>query len=100
MPMVRDYAMLKGITVAPSIRRSHSRMIPVLGGVSIYVSLLLTLLIIFPYLFLSAESENSIQIYYFGFASSLLFTVGIIDDMYGLKPRFKFFFQLLCVHFF
>ena len=95
VPMVRDYAKLKDITVAPSIRRSHSRKIPVLGGVSIYVSLLLTLLIIFPYLFLSAKSENSIQIYYFSFASSLLFTVGIIDDMYGLKPRFKLFFQLL-----
>ena len=95
VPMFRKYARLKSITVAPSIRRSHSRKIPVLGGASIYVSLLLTLLIIFQYLFLSAESENSIQIYYFGFASSLLFTVGIIDDMYGLKPRLKLFFQLL-----
>ena len=95
VPILRKFALAKDIIAVPSIRRSHTNKIPVLGGVSIYFVLFFTILIISQYLILIIEIERFIQLYYFGFASSILFSVGLIDDVYGLKPRIKLFFQLL-----
>ena len=95
VPIFRKFALEKDIIAVPSIRRSHTNKIPVLGGVSIYFVLFFTILIISQYLILIIEIERFIQLYYFGFASSVLFSVGLIDDVYGLKPRIKLFFQLI-----
>ena len=95
VPIFRKFALEKDIIAVPSIRRSHTNKIPVLGGVSIYFVLFFTVLTISQYLILIIEIERFIQLYYFGFASSILFSVGLIDDVYGLKPRIKLFFQLL-----
>ena len=97
VPILRKFALAKDIIAVPSIRRSHTNKIPVLGGVSIYFVLFFTVLTISQYLILiiEIEIERFIQLYYFGFASSILFSVGLIDDVYGLKPRIKLFFQLL-----
>ena len=95
VPIFRKFALAKDIIAVPSIRRSHTNKIPVLGGVSIYFVLFFTVLTISQYLILIIEIERFIQLYYFGFASSILFSVGLIDDVYGLKPRIKLFFQLL-----
>jgi len=95
VPIFRKFALAKDIIAVPSIRRSHTNKIPVLGGVSIYFVLFFTILIVSQYLILIIEIERFIQLYYFGFASSILFSVGLIDDVYGLKPRIKLFFQLL-----
>jgi len=98
IPIFRKFALEKGIIAVPSIRRSHTNKIPVLGGVSIYFVLFFTILIISQYLILIIEIERFIQLYYFGFAASILFSVGLIDDVYGLKPRIKLFFQLLAAY--
>ena len=95
LPIFRKFALEKDIIAVPSIRRSHTNKIPVLGGVSIYFVLFFTILIVSQYLILIIEIERFIQLYYFGFASSILFSVGLIDDVYGLKPRIKLFFQLI-----
>jgi len=95
VPIFRKFALEKDIIAVPSIRRSHTKKIPVLGGVSIYFVLFFTILITSQYLILIIKIERFIQLYYFGFASSILFSVGLIDDVYGLKPRIKLFFQLL-----
>lgn len=95
LPIFRKFALEKDIIAVPSIRRSHRNKIPVLGGVSIYFVLFFTILIVSQYLILIIEIERFIQLYYFGFASSILFSVGLIDDVYGLKPRIKLFFQLI-----
>ena len=95
LPIFRKFALEKDIIAVPSIRRSHTNKIPVLGGLSIYFVLFFTILIVSQYLILIIEIERFIQLYYFGFASSILFSVGLIDDVYGLKPRIKLFFQLL-----
>ena len=95
VPIFRKFALAKDIIAVPSIRRSHTNKIPVLGGVSIYFVLFFTILVVSQYLILIIEIERFIQLYYFGFAASILFSVGLIDDVYGLKPRIKLFFQLL-----
>ena len=95
LPLFRRYALLKDITATPSIRRSHTNNIPLLGGLAIYSSLVLTITIIIQYLIFTIGKEYIIQIYYLGFASSILLSVGLIDDTYGLKPQIKLFFQLL-----
>ena len=95
LPLFRRYALLKNITATPSIRRSHRKNVPLLGGLAIYSSLVLTITMIIQYVIVTIGKEYIIQIYYLGIASSILLFVGLIDDTYGLKPRIKLSFQLL-----
>lgn len=90
VPVVIYYSEKKGLVDEPNARKIHSHPIPRLGGVAIWVSTMLTFLFLiilsyYPY----GSLLSGILL-----GSSLMFLLGLIDDIYGLDAKFKLFIQL------
>ncbi len=79
-PLCRWAALRFSILDVPDARKKHGAPTPLLGGVAIYVA------------FISSMMINNIidrQVLAILLASSLLFLVGLIDDIKGLKARIR-----------
>ncbi len=69
----------------PDKRKTHTGNIPLIGGISIYVPVLLSLIFI----------EAPIEILIIYFTSSILLIIGVFDDKYDLGVLTRFFFQIV-----
>lgn len=89
IPPVIRIAKLKHLFDEPSEdRKIHIFKTPNLGGVAIFVSILLTICLLIPF--------NSIpHINYIIASSIILFALGLKDDLVGLSPFIKFMAQIL-----
>ena len=90
VPLVIYYSEKKGLVDQPGSRKIHSHPIPRLGGVAIWFSTMLTFLLLivlsyYPY----GSLLSGILL-----GSSLMFLLGLIDDIYGLDAKFKLFIQV------
>lgn len=68
--------------------KQHKSPTPYLGGAAVYLGFLLTLAVVFPF-------DN--QFFLFLVGSSLLFYIGLIDDLIQLRPLQKFIGQIIAV---
>ena len=84
------YSEKKGLMDNPGKRKIHSHPIPRLGGVSIWVC---TILSFFALILLSYYPHRSLLSGLL-LGSSLMFLLGLIDDIYGLEAKFKFVIQI------
>jgi len=84
VPVVRQYALSKGITDKGGGRRAHEGMVPSLGGVGIYTACMLPLL----FSLVSASRWEEIQFQTLGIAlgSTVVFVLGVVDDVKELPP--------------
>ncbi len=90
VPLVIYYSEKKGLMDKPDARKIHSHPIPRLGGVAIWTSTMLTFLfLIFLSYYPSGSLLSGILL-----GSSLMFLLGLIDDIYVLDAKFKLFIQL------
>jgi len=90
MPFVLKFAKKKNLVVRPNKRTSHNGIVPNIGGLDIFCSLLLifVLLLIFNRLSLP---------FFFGFC--LMFVIGFIDDRLVLSAIWKLVGETLCAFF-
>jgi UDP-GlcNAc:undecaprenyl-phosphate GlcNAc-1-phosphate transferase len=96
-PLCRDLAIRWGLVDRPDhIRKFHTRAIPRVGGISIFIAYLVSFAIL---LFLHPQSWDMIR-GHFGVvrnlfpAATLVFLTGLLDDLFGLKSWQKFAGQL------
>lgn len=86
-PLVRKLAFKIGaIDIPKDDRRVHKEPMPLIGGVAIYLGVVLTSLMFLP------MNKTLISILIGG---TIILISGIIDDFKGLSPKFKIVFQLL-----
>jgi len=86
-PVVRKFAFkIDAIDIPKDNRRVHKEPMPLMGGLAIYLSIIVTSLIYIPL------DKTLISILIGG---TLILISGIIDDTKGLGPKGKIFFQLL-----
>jgi UDP-GlcNAc:undecaprenyl-phosphate GlcNAc-1-phosphate transferase len=80
-------------------RKNQARPVPVAGGVAVFSSALLTLLLValIDSEVASALSENLRKSIGLLFAAGLITAVGVIDDRYNLRARFKLGGQLVAI---
>lgn len=76
---------------SPGIRKVHSRPVPRIGGVAIFISVVM---IVMPVLlFANIQDKTALLSGYKAFFSlyavCIIFFVGLIDDLQGLRARFK-----------
>ena len=95
-PLTLLFAHRYGIVDTPNARSAHKYGIAHVGGIAIFVSVLL---VVFPVLFLNnviGDAFRGIQTKFFAviFASSLMFVVGLADDLGTVRARYKLFAQL------
>ena len=96
-PFVRKVARRFGAIDLPGERKVHSRPMPRLGGVAIFIAFHLVLLVAsqfdffyFPEGFFTQENFGWVFL-----ATAIVLGVGIVDDFRTLPPAPKFFFQIL-----
>ncbi len=85
-PTVRLLSVRKGLVDRPSFRKIHNNPVPRLGGIAMFLAVLMPLILFMP---MSRETQ--------GFLAGLtvLFSLGLVDDVRGLGASTKFPFQLL-----
>lgn len=91
IPIVISVANINAFVDVPNERASHSTNIPTLGGVSIYISLLFTIIFWVNEMFASSSLQFVLS------AFTIVFFVGIVDDLIHLKPMKKMVGQLLAI---
>lgn len=84
-PFVKKLAFKIGAVDRPNYRKVHLKVMPRLGGLAIYLSFLLGVLIFQP----SKEYHIPILV-----GSFIIVGIGILDDIYNVRPRVKLFAQI------
>lgn len=92
VPLVISYSEKKGLMDQPNARKIHSHPIPRLGGVAIWICTILSFLSLIVMNLISYPHRSLLSGLLLG--SSLIFLLGLIDDIYGLEAKFKFVIQI------
>jgi len=90
VPLVISFSKKEGLVDLPNERKIHTIPVSRLGGVAIWASTMLTFLSL---VFLSYYPYGSLLSGIL-LGSSLMFLLGLIDDIYNLDAKFKLFIQL------
>lgn len=85
-PIAMVFARKWGVMDYPGDRRVHTVPIPRLGGAAIYLSFWMAV-------FFTIEIDAMVKGLFLG--STILFAVGILDDLRDLRPLYKLFWQLV-----
>ncbi|HPI67180.1 MAG TPA: MraY family glycosyltransferase [bacterium] len=97
-PLIKKLAEKFKILDEPkSERKTHQKPTPLLGGLSVFLAFLITLIIVWFLGWLNDGVLKSTQIFGIIFGSSILIIGGFLDDKYNLKPWQSFLFPLLAV---
>lgn len=84
-PLAITFARRWGVIDYPGDRRVHTEPIPRLGGAAIYLSFWLAV-------FLSIEVNKMLMGIFIG--STLIFVIGVLDDIKGIRPLYKLMWQI------
>lgn len=90
VPMVISFSKKEGLVDVPNERKIHTKPISRIGGVAIWASAMLTFLCLV--LMSYYPSENLLSGILLG--GSLMFLLGLVDDIYNLNAKFKLFLQV------
>ena len=88
--MVIDFSRKEGLVDLPGERKIHTKPVSRIGGVAIWLSTMLTFLCL---VFLSYYPYGSLLSGIL-LGSSLMFLLGLVDDIYNLNARCKLFIQI------
>jgi len=96
-PLVIIIARYFKVVDTADIRKVHSRSIPRIGGVAIFAS---AMCLMVPILFLQnvigePTRDIMLRLIVMFSAASLIFVIGLIDDIKGLRARIKFYTELI-----
>ncbi|OIK16343.1 undecaprenyl-phosphate alpha-N-acetylglucosaminyl 1-phosphate transferase [Bacillus sp. MUM 116] len=84
-PIIKKLAFKVGATDNPNQRKVHKKIMPRLGGLAIYVSFILGLLLLHP----NSQYHAAIVV-----GSIIILATGILDDIFELSARIKFLLQI------
>ena len=90
VPLVINFSKKEGLVDVPNERKIHTTPISRIGGVAIWTSTMLTFLCL---VFLSYYPYGSLLSGIL-LGSSLMFLLGLVDDIYNLDAKFKLFIQI------
>lgn len=92
-PIVIKIAKKKGIVAKPGGRRIHDHEIPLMGGIGIYLGMLITnLMVAIAFFFIEKLSINSVymhQLWGVLIGATFIAIMGIIDDKFELKGKIQ-----------
>ena len=84
-PLVKRFAFKVGAVDAPNQRKVHTRIMPRLGGLAIYLAFMVALLVALPLV----TGEKSHVIWGLLLGGTIVTIVGALDDRFDLSPKVK-----------
>lgn len=90
-PAVKRFAMKVGAVDAPNQRKVHTRIMPRLGGLAIFLAFVAALLVTLPL----TPDEKSHVIWGMLLGGLIVTIVGALDDRYDLSPKLKLLGQIV-----
>ena len=84
--LLRPFAISIGLVDKPSNRKLHTGSVPLLGGIAMYIGIVVSIL---------AAQIDLNQYNYFLLASLIIVMVGVLDDHHNIAVSLRIFFQVL-----
>lgn len=95
-PIIQTRAFKLGVLDKPEERKLHTTPIPRLGGVGIYLSIFITSLFMLPHYWnYSVTSTGTFTLLGVFASGTIIFFIGLLDDIEPLSPQIKLFIQLV-----
>lgn len=93
-PFVKKFAVKVGAVDVPNARKVHTRIMPRLGGLAIFLSFVITFFLVLPFLpeSFSVREVNFVKAFLVGGTMTIL--LGAFDDRFDLPAKFKFLVQI------
>lgn len=93
-PLVKRFAHKVGAVDVPNARKVHTRIMPRLGGLAIFIAFMVTFFLVIPFLpiDLTARELNFIKAFLVGGTITIL--LGALDDRFDLPAKLKFVVQI------
>lgn len=94
-PLVKKFAVKVGAVDVPDARKVHTRIMPRLGGLGIYLAFILGLIAVLPFIpeSLSPRDANFMKAFLIG--GSMIVLIGALDDRFQLSAKVKFLAQII-----
>ena len=90
VPLIISFSEKQGLLDKPNERKIHSHPVPRLGGISIWFCTVVSFLVLILLSYYPHRSLVSGLL----LGSSLMFLLGLVDDVYNLSAKFKFVIQI------
>lgn len=93
-PFVKHFAFSRNLMDRPSSRKVHAEPVPRVGGIILYLACLIPFVIgiaVTPAVATDRFPMHSV--YWMLSGATLVFLLGLVDDVHGLRPGIKFVFQ-------
>ncbi|MCJ8012775.1 undecaprenyl/decaprenyl-phosphate alpha-N-acetylglucosaminyl 1-phosphate transferase [Paenibacillus sp. KQZ6P-2] len=94
-PLVKKFAIKIGAVDVPNARKVHTKIMPRLGGLAIYLAFMLSLFAVLPFVWdhFSIRDTNFIKAFLLG--GSLIVLIGALDDRFELSAKVKLLGQII-----
>ncbi|MFA6215236.1 MAG: MraY family glycosyltransferase [Patescibacteria group bacterium] len=96
-PLIRIIAQTNKIVDSPAPRKIHSKPIPLLGGLAVFLAFTVTTVIFWYFGYISDAKITNLHILAILAAGLILMIGGFLDDKYSLKPSRQFIFPLMAI---
>lgn len=94
-PFVKKFAFYIGAIDKPDARKVHTKIMPRLGGLGIFIAVMVGLFVLLPFIpegTLSARDENFVKAFAIG--GTMIMLLGALDDRFQLNAKLKFLVQI------
>ncbi|MNI19053.1 putative undecaprenyl-phosphate N-acetylglucosaminyl 1-phosphate transferase [compost metagenome] len=93
-PLVKKFAFKVGAMDVPNARKVHTRVMPRLGGLGIYLSFIIALFLLIPFIPHTFTVREMNFLWAFVVGGSMILLLGAFDDRFDLSAKFKFVIQI------
>lgn len=93
-PLVKRFAVKTGTVDVPNARKVHTKVMPRLGGLGIYLAFIVVFFIVFPFIpeAFSVREANFVKAFLVG--GTMILLLGALDDRFDLSAKLKFLVQI------
>lgn len=94
-PLVKRFAIRVGVVDVPNARKVHTKVMPRLGGMAIFLAFIIGILAVLPFVpdgILTTRDINFIQAFLVG--GAMITILGALDDRFDLNAKLKFVVQI------
>lgn len=93
-PLVKKFAFKVGAVDVPNARKVHTKIMPRLGGLGIYLSFLIALMLLLPFVPHPFTDREMNFVWAFLVGGTMILLLGALDDRFDLSAKLKFVIQI------